>query len=81
MAGMFSFAPCRDATDAGARFARPAISLPGYINPASARSPSGARSPQTIGQASQQWRSVREQVFLAGCDLGVSFDTPRFDAG
>ena len=81
VADMFSFAPCRDAGGSGARFARPPISLPGYINPASAQSPSGARRPPTIGQASEQWRSVREQVFLAGCELGVSFDTPRFDAG
>ena len=79
IAGMFSFSPCRDATDHGARFARPAISLPGYINPASARSPSGAREPRTIDQASRQWRSVREQVLFAGCELGVSFDTPPLD--
>lgn len=79
VAGMFSFSPCRVATDAEARFARPAIFLPGYINPASAQSPSGARQPRTIEQASGQWRSVRDQAFLAGCELGVSFDTPPFD--
>lgn len=75
--GMYSYSPCRDAAAAAARFARPAIYLPGFINPASAQSPSGAREPRTIEQAVEQWQSVREQVFLAGCELGVSFETPR----
>lgn len=79
VAGMYSFSPCRDETASDARFARPPISLPGYINPASAQSPSGAREPRTIEQATEQWRRVQEQVFLAGCELGVSFDTPPME--
>lgn len=77
VAGMFSFSPCRIAAGDDARFARPAISLPDYINPASAQSPSGARRPRTLEQASEQWLSVREQVLRARCQLGVSFETPR----
>ena len=79
VAGMFSFVPCRDAARTDARFARPVVSLPGHINPASAQSPSGATRPQTVEQAFERWRSVCEQVFQAGCELGVSFDTPRLD--
>ena len=79
VAGMFSFSPCRDAAATDARFARPPVSLSAYINPASAQSPSGARRPQTIAQATRSWHSIREQVFLAGCELGVSFATPELD--
>ena len=77
--GMYSFVSCRDAAREDARFARPAVSLPGYINPASPQSPSGAGTPKTLKQASRQWRSVREQVLWAGCELGVAFETPRFE--
>ena len=77
--GMYSFVPCRDAASEDARFARPAISLPGYINPASGQSPSGAKTRRTMEQAFQQWHSVREQVLRAECELGVSFETPRFE--
>ena len=79
MKGMYSYVPCRDAARPDARFARPTVSLPGYINPASGQSPSGAKSRLTIEQAFQQWDSVREQVLLARCELGVSFETPRLE--
>ena len=79
VADMFSFVPCRDAEREDARFARPAVSLPGYINRASPQSPSGAKRPLTIEQAFQQWHSIREQVLQAECELGVSFETPRFE--
>ena len=77
--GMYSYVPCRDAARPDARFARPAVFLPGDINPASTQSPSGAKRPRTIEQAFQQWDSVREQVVGAKCELGVSFETPRFE--
>ena len=79
VAGMFSFVPCRDAAREDARFARPAVSLPGYINPASAQSPSEVKTPRTLAQVSQEWSSIREQVLQAECELGVSFETPRFE--
>jgi hypothetical protein len=40
--GMFSFVPCRVHGEPGMRFPRPAIDLPGIINPASKQSHSGA---------------------------------------
>lgn len=75
--GMFSFVPCRRADSAKRRFARPAISLPSFVNPNLSMGAKGAKvavSPQVVRT---QWQSVREQALAAGCDLGVRFDTPQ----
>lgn len=72
--GMYSFVPARPSTTPDLRFARPAITAPGYVNPASKQSPSGVRRPLGANEVSQVWASVRNQVFDAGCVLGVSLD-------
>lgn len=79
VAGMYSFVPARPADSAAARFARPAIDLPGYVNAASRQSASGARTPCSVSTTRAVWDSVRDQVFDAGCVLGVWFPTPQCD--
>lgn len=76
---MFSFVPCRVAVEAdGPRFARPAILLPGYVNPASKQAPAGAGRPLTPQIVYEQWDLVRKQVLAADCALGISFRTPEW---
>lgn len=76
--GMFSFAPCRVHGEPDMRFARPAIHLPGSVNPASTQSPSGATAGdrRTVAEVVDAWRSVVDQVRAAGLLLGVRFATP-----
>ncbi len=81
VSGMYSFVPCRRADSGLMRFARPVIELPGYVNPASKQSPSGALEPRPIEQARRQWLSVWEQVLSSGCLLAVSFPTPERSDG
>jgi hypothetical protein len=76
--GMYSFVPCRRADRADLRFARPPVSLPGYIDPSSWRGPSGTNKPRSITELRQLWEKVRQQV-LVYCLLGVSFATPPLD--
>ncbi len=75
--GMYSFVPCRRADVDNARFPRPAISLPGYVNPKSKQAAKGASSPRSAAEVREQWEKVRKQVLDADCLLGVSFSTPR----
>ena len=77
--GMYSFVPCRRADTAQARFPRPSISLPGYVNPSSTQTARGAKNPCSAADVREQWRNVRKQVFEAGCLLGVWFETPQLD--
>jgi hypothetical protein len=72
--GMYSFVPAKPSTTPDVRFARPAITAPGYLNPASKQSPSGALKPLHADEVRQVRTSVRDQVFDAGCVLGVSLD-------
>ncbi|MQA00931.1 MAG: hypothetical protein GEU80_16695 [Dehalococcoidia bacterium] len=74
--GMFSFVPAMFAGEADPRFARPAIELPGYVNPASAQAASGAGTTVEPTVIHEQWCRVRDQVLAAGCVLGVHLDTP-----
>jgi hypothetical protein len=73
---MFSSAPSRPRGADGWRFARPAIRLPGIINPRSKQSPSGAKDIRTIGDVVNAWQDVVQQVGGAGLNLGTHFDTP-----
>ncbi len=74
--GMYSFAPCRPVEDGNYRFARPAISVPGVINPASRQAPSGAGNGTSLARARQAWELVRDQVLASGCLLGYRFKNP-----
>ena len=77
--GMYSFVPCRRADSARRRFARPPIKLPGYVNPESQQTPSGAgvKDRRSAQEAHDQWVKVRDQVLRADCLLGVWFETPQ----
>jgi hypothetical protein len=77
--GMFSFVPARLADDANPRFPRPAVELPGLINPASRQSTWGSKRPLSIGAVRDAWCDVRDQVLDAGLELAVALDTPRRD--
>lgn len=77
--GMYSFVPCRRANTAQARFPRPSISLPGYVNPSSTRAARGAKDPRSAADVREQWENVCKQVLDAGCLLGVWFETPQLD--
>ncbi len=74
--GMFCFVPARLADGDDVRFARPPIRLPGYVNPKSKQAPSGARRARTLDDAREVWESVRQQVWDAGCMLGIRIATP-----
>jgi len=76
--GMYSFVPCRRADADNARFPRPSISLPGYVNQKSTQS---ARCIKGRSQAivQEQWENIQKQVLDAGCLLGVWFSTPQRD--
>jgi hypothetical protein len=79
--GMYSFVPCHRANQASMRFPRPSISLPGYVNPGSARAARGAKDSRSATDVLEQWENVRKQVLDAGCLLGVWFSTPQLDSG
>ena len=76
--GMFSFVPSRLADGPSPRFARPAIHLPGIVNPASKQSPSGATATdrRPVEDVVNAWHAVVDQVLSAGLSLGVQFATP-----
>lgn len=74
--GMYSFVPALPATDNGPRFARPALHLPGLINPASRQSPRGAKRPLPTSAIRDAWEAVRYQVLAADLTLTVHLDTP-----
>ncbi len=70
LAPPFSFVPCTPGEEG---FARPAIQIPGLINPANGRQPSGARGVAVT----EVWREVVDQVQAAGLALGVEISEPR----
>ncbi|MGH9192118.1 MAG: hypothetical protein ACRDZ0_06550 [Acidimicrobiales bacterium] len=76
--GMFSFVPSRVLGDPDMRFARPAVHLPGVVNPASKQSPSGGtlRDRRPIADVVAAWHRVVDQVRSAGLHLGVHLSTP-----
>jgi hypothetical protein len=75
---MFSFVPARR-TDTGPdemRFARPAIDLPGLINPASTQSTLGSNRPTATEDLLEAWQSVGLQVLAADLVLATWLRTP-----
>jgi hypothetical protein len=79
--GMYSFAPASKADQPSPRFERPAIRLPGLINPASRQSTRGSKRPLPPDRIYKEWCSLVDQVFDAGLVLGVSFETPIHGRG
>ena len=74
--GMFSFAPCLLRDDDEPRFPRPAVRLPGIVNPLSRQAPAGAKDLRPRHDVVAAWHDVVHQVRSAGLDLGVHLDTP-----
>jgi len=75
--GMYSFAPALMADHPSARFARPSVTLPGLINPASRQSTWGSKRPLDAAEVHTAWRAVADQVLASGLVLGVSFAVPE----
>jgi hypothetical protein len=73
---MFSFVPCMEATDTRQRFERPAIHLPGVINPTSKQSPSGAKVARSLAARQEAWAAVVDQVQAAGLSLAAKLALP-----
>jgi hypothetical protein len=76
VSGMFSFVPARRADDPAPRFPRPAIGIPGLINPANRQSTWGSKRPLDIGAVRTAWCAVKEQVVEAGLLVAVSLEAP-----
>lgn len=74
--GMFSFVPCMDVTDPRARFGRPAIELPGVVNPASRQAPSGAKVARSLAERSEAWKAIVDQVEMVGLSLATNLAMP-----
>lgn len=74
--GMFTFVPARLASSASVRFRRPAITLPGLINPASTQSPRGVHDPLSLDRVRTAWSDIRDQVLAENLVMAVRFDTP-----
>jgi hypothetical protein len=74
--GMFSFFPCRRATESEG-FARPVLNLQRTVNPEFGRGLKIGK-PVSLETAQEKWRTVVEQVRDAGLDLGVQADFPRY---
>jgi hypothetical protein len=52
---------CRREDTIEPRFCRPTISLPAcYLNPASTRSPSGAKEPRSVAEICRLWEEIRQ---------------------
>lgn len=79
--GMYSFAPALMADHPSERFAIPAVTLPGLINPASRQSTWGSRRPLDSGRVRAAWSALADQVLESGLVLGVSFAVPEHRAG
>lgn len=78
--GMFSFAPCHPHKDAGHRFARPIIELPGELNPRSRRAVAGAGRQRAVTDVASIWRQVVEQVMAQGAALAWRLELPHRDS-
>lgn len=74
--GMFSFLPARLAHGAAARFARPAVRLPGLIDAANRQSTWGSTRPRPVDTVRDAWASMREQILAQGLHLAVRIETP-----
>lgn len=75
---MFSFVPCIEADDPRQRFERPAMRLPGFINPASRQAPSGAKVARSLAARHEAWAAVVEQVQASGLSLAANLALPSF---
>ena len=75
--GMFSFVPARLASERDPRFARPRVSLPGFINPSNVRSTLGSKRPLPFEVVRANWMVVRRQVLDAGVRLATWLQTPE----
>ena len=80
--GMFSFVPARraDAGPEAMRFARPAVELPGLINPASQQSAWGANRPLPPDRVFDAWEALAVQVLAADLVLATWLQTPPCEA-
>ena len=73
--GMFSFIPCQPDEKSERGFARPAIELPGIVNPKNRQQ--YILNPQTrLDDVVELWHQVKAQVQEGGLSLGVSVDVP-----
>jgi hypothetical protein len=75
VSGMYSFAPCRPAAGARSSFARPAISLDGFVS-ANLRQQARSSDPLAVVDAATAWQRVVEQVVEQGLALGTRFELP-----
>jgi hypothetical protein len=76
VADMFCFVPARLANADDPRFARPAICLPGLINPRSKQSTWGSKRLLPLADVVDAWNSICEQVLACDLLLGLRMDTP-----
>jgi hypothetical protein len=74
--GMYSFVPAMTGRTRHPRFARPAIRLPGLINPASTQSAYGSSRPRPASVVRDAWEAIRHQLITAGLTLAVELETP-----
>lgn len=74
--GMYSFVPARPAEHPPPRFERPAVDLPGLINPASRQSTRGARRELPIEDVHRAWISLRSQILAHDLVLATCLATP-----
>lgn len=75
--GMYSFVPALRTEDDPLRFARPAIELPGIVNPKSTQAARGPNRRLPIADVVRHWTDVRAQVLRADLDLAVRIQTPE----
>lgn len=75
--GMYSFVPALRTEDDPLRFARPAIELPGIVNPKSTQSVRGSSRQLPIADVVHHWEYVRAQVLRTELDLAVRIQTPE----
>ncbi len=78
---MYSFVPAVPADNDDLRFARPAIELPGLMNPASKQSTWGSKRPLPASEVRTAWEQVRHQVLAADLVLVVDLKIPPKRAG
>ncbi len=74
--GMYSFVPALPADTPDPRFARPAVRVPGLINPASRQSTWGSKRPLPMAAVRDAWEAVRHQVLSAALLLAIRLETP-----
>lgn len=72
---MFSFIPCKPFDKAPHGFARPVISLPGYITDSLTQGRKLSQLP-TLTDIVALWESVRDQVVSQGLCLGIWTESP-----